>query len=160
MKEIKYRNLSGIQRKLIEQAEIVMDTAYNPYSHFYVGAALLSQDKEIITGSNVENAALGSTICAERSAILRANAKGIRMFNKMALIGRGEDFETSEVTAPCGSCRQMLYESSQLSEKDLEIIMVTTKKDKIVISSINELLPMAFGVKDLGIDIKDYQNVA
>lgn len=146
-----------MQQKVLDEAAKVMNTAYNPYSNFYVGAALLSQDGQIITGSNVENAAYGSTICAERAAILRANAMGIRTFDKIGIIARGEDFDTTEVTGPCGSCRQMLYESAQISEKNLELIMATTKKDKIVIATIEELLPLAFGPKNLGIDVKKYQ---
>ena len=157
MREIKHEELEEVQRKLLEEAAKAMNTAYNPYSKFYVGAAILSQDGQIITGSNVENAAYGSTICAERAAILRANAMGIRTFDKVAIIARGEGFDTTEVTAPCGSCRQMLYESSQISEKNLEIIMATTQKDKVIVATIEELLPLAFGPKDLGIDIKRYQ---
>ena len=157
MQEIQYEHLDAKQKMILDAAEQVMETAYNPYSHFYVGAAILAQNGEIFTGSNVENAAYGSTICAERSAILSANAHGIRKFDKIAIITRGEDFDTTEISASCGSCRQMLYESAQLSEKNLEIIMSTTKKEKIVIATIEELLPLAFGPKDLGIDIKRYQ---
>lgn len=157
MKAMKYYLLTEIQQKLLQEAKEVMKTAYNPYSHFYVGSALLSRDSQIITGSNVENAAYGSSICAERSALLRANAMGLRVFEKAAVIGRGDGFDTSEVTAPCGSCRQMLYEAAQISELDLEIIMSTTKMDKIVVATIEELLPLAFGPKDLGIDLKRYR---
>jgi len=157
MQEVKYEDLEEMQRKVLDEAEKVMNTAYNPYSNFYVGAALLSQDGQIITGSNVENAAYGSAICAERAAILRANAMGIRTFDKIAIIARGKDFDTTEVTAPCGSCRQMLYESAQISERNLQIIIATTKKDKVVVTTIGELLPLAFGPKDLGIDVKKFQ---
>ncbi|MEK6899922.1 MAG: cytidine deaminase [Nanoarchaeota archaeon] len=157
MQRTKYELLGEVQRRLLDEAVKAADTAYNPYSHFYVGAALLSQEGRIITGSNVENAAYGSTICAERAAILRANAMGIRVFDKIAIIGRGENFDTTEVTAPCGSCRQMLYESAQISERNLEIVMATTKKEKVVIATIEELLPLAFGPRDLGINVKKYQ---
>ncbi|MFW6030436.1 MAG: cytidine deaminase [Halanaerobiales bacterium] len=157
MEELKYEDLDKAQRRVIDEASEVMETAYSPYSKFYVGAAIISQNGDIITGSNVENAAYGSTICAERAAILRANAMGIRNFDKVGIIARGEDFNTTEVTAPCGSCRQMLYESAQISGKNLEIIMATTKKDKIITSTIEELLPLAFGPKDLGIDIEKYK---
>ena len=157
MKKIKYEELNQNQQKTLDAAEKAMNTAYNPYSNFYVGAALLSQDDQIITGSNVENSAYGLTICAERSAIVRANAMGIRTFDKLGIIARGEDFDTTKVTAPCGICRQMLYESAQISEKNLEIILATTKKDKVIITTIEELLPLGFGPKDLGIDIKKYQ---
>ena len=157
MQEVKKDQLDLIQLELLHSAAEVMEKAYNPYSHFYVGAALLSKEGEIITGANVENAAYGSTICAERAAILKANSLGVRSFDKIAIIGRGEDFDTTEVTAPCGSCRQMLYESAQISETDLEFIMSTTKGDKIVIATIQELLPLGFGPKDLGIDIGKYK---
>ena len=157
MKEVKHSELNKLEKELLDEAEKVMETAYNPYSKFFVGAAILSQDGKIITGSNVENAAYGSTICAERAAILRANALGVRTYDKVAIIAKGQDFDTTEVTAPCGCCRQMLYEASQISEKNLEIIMSTTKKDKIIIATIEELLPLAFGPKDLGIDIRKYK---
>lgn len=157
MQTIKYETLNQMQKTLLNEAAKAMETAYNPYSHFYVGAALLSQDGQIITGSNVENAAYGSTICAERAALVRANAMGIRTFGKVAIIARGEAFDVTEVTAPCGSCRQMLYEAAQISEADLEVIMATTQKDKIVLATIGELLPLAFGPRDLGIELKKYQ---
>lgn len=157
MQAINYSQLSKIQQRLLDKAARAMETAYNPYSHYYVGAALLSLDKRIVTGSNVENAAYGSTICAERSAILRANAMGIKTFDKMAIIERGETFDSTEVSGPCGSCRQMLYESFQITGKELEIIISTTRKDKIIIATIEELLPLAFGPRDLGIDVKKYR---
>lgn len=157
MQKKSFNELDEKQQRVLTAAEQAMNTAYSPYSHFCVGAALLSQDGQIITGSNVENAAYGSTICAERSALVRANAKGIRIFEKIAVIAKGEDFNTSEVTGPCGSCRQMLFEAAQISETDMEVIMSTTQKDKIVVSSMSELLPLAFGPADVGIDVKKYQ---
>jgi cytidine deaminase len=67
-------------------------------------------------------------------------------------------FDTKEVTAPCGPCRQMLYELAQVSgvDKSFEVVMSTTKKDKITIATIGELLPLAFGPKDLGVDVSAY----
>lgn len=156
MHNIQYEQLTDIQRRALDKAEFVLKNSYNPYSRFYVGAALVSDKNRIIAGTNFENAAYGSTICAERAAILRANAMGVRRFRGIAIIARGEDFDTTEVTGPCGSCRQVLYEISQLSGCDLEIILATSKKDIIVITSIKELLPLAFGPIDLGIDISKY----
>lgn len=161
MFEIKYQDLNRIQRETLNRAERVMETAYNPYSHFYVGATLFSKlgglAGTFVSGSNVENAAYGSTICAERAAILKANSEGLREFDILAIIARGENFDTTEVTGPCGSCRQMLFELSQISGNDLEIIMSTTKQDKIIIATINELLPLGFGPKELGINIEKYR---
>ncbi len=157
IKYVTFEKLEDIQKRLLDEAVNAMEKAYNPYSNFSVGASLLSQDGQIITGSNVENAAFGPTICAERSAIVRANSMEIRQFYRAAIIAKGKDFSTSRVTAPCGPCRQMLYESSQVSGTDLEIIMATSTMDKIAITTIAELLPLGFGPNDLKVDIKKYQ---
>lgn len=154
---ITYQRLGAIEKRLIEEAERAMEKAYNPLSKFYVGAAILSHEGQIITGTNVENAAYGPTICAERSAIVKANSVGIRNFDKIAIIARGKDFDTKEVTGPCGTCRQVIYEFSSIYNKDIEVIMSTTKKDKIVIATIRELLPFGFGTADLGIDVSEYR---
>jgi len=157
MKEVKYAQLSPIESRLIGEAEKAMEKSYNPLSKFYVGAAILAHNGKIITGTNVENAAYGPTICAERSAIVRANVMGIRNFDKIAIIAHGKDFDTKEVTGPCGTCRQVIYEFSRIYKKDIEIIMSTTKKDKIVVATIEELLPFGFGTADLGIDVSEYR---
>ena len=157
MKNAQYEQLSDLQHRALDEALRVLENSYNPYSHFYVGACLISTDEQLISGTNFENSAYGSTICAERSAVLRANAMGIRHFRSIAIIARGEDFDTTEITGPCGNCRQVLYEISQVSGCDLQVILSTSKKDKIVVTTIRELLPLAFGPVDLGIDIKKYQ---
>ncbi len=82
---------------------------------------------------------------------------GIRTFDSLAVIGRGADFNTSQVSSPCGACRQMLYESSQIADVPLEVIMSTTQRGRIIIATIDELLPLAFGPRDLGIDITQYK---
>ncbi|MFA5887905.1 MAG: cytidine deaminase [Candidatus Nanoarchaeia archaeon] len=153
-----YRELPVEYQLLLKQAEDAMQTAYNPYSNFFVGAALLSPSGDAVKGSNVENSAYGSTICAERSAIVRANAMEMRIFKAIAIIGKGKDFETKQVTAPCGSCRQMLYELFQVSGEKLDVIMSTTRKDRIIVASIEDLLPLAFGPKDVGVDIERFRN--
>lgn len=158
MKQIHFEELDSSQKNLISAAEKVMENSYNPYSHFFVGAALLTDDgKAVISGTNVENAAYGSTICAERSALLSANAMGYRTFQSLAIITRGETFDVVEPAAPCGICRQMLVEVSQLAGKDLEIILSNTKKDKIILTSIDELFPLSFGPRDVGVDVAKYK---
>lgn len=152
MQKIHLNDLSEMQRKTLDAAAEVMERAYNPYSRFYVGAALYTRDQRIITGANVENAAFGSTICAERAALVRANAEGYRAFDLLAVIARAQSADTQTVTYPCGACRQMIYEFSDYSGGDLPLILATTKKDLIIVTSINELLPGAFGPRDLGID--------
>lgn len=156
MENVRKEELSSIEREALNEAALVMELAYNPYSKFYVGACLITTDDKLITGANVENAAYGSVICAERSALTRANAMGMRHIKAIAIIARGEDFDTTEVTGPCGACRQMLYETSQISDCDIKIILATSDQSKITVTTINELLPLAFGPVDLGIDVEKF----
>lgn len=124
--------------------------AYCPYSGFQVGAALLTQSGKIVTGCNYEVAAYGDSICAERTALTSANAQGLsKELRAIAVIARGRDSPTREITAPCGSCRQMLFEASAVADYDLEVILSTTLRDQIEIWRISELLPRAFGPQDL-----------
>jgi cytidine deaminase len=114
--------------------------AYAPYSSFAVGAALLSEDGRIFAGCNVENASLGLTICAERSAVCAAVAAGRRRFRALALVGG-----TRRPAAPCGACRQVLAEFAP----DLPIRM--TSADGVVETTrLGLLLPAHFGPDDLG----------
>ena len=83
----------------------IRDRAYAPYSHFQVGAALLAKDGRVFTGCNVENATYGATICAERTAVTKAVSEGVREFEKIAIVA-----SSGEYAAPCGICRQVLFE--------------------------------------------------
>ena len=101
-----------------------------------MGAALLCEDGTVFTGCNVESAAYGSTICAERTALLKAVSEGHRDdWVTMAVAGRGEDF-----CWPCGSCRQMLYEFAP----DLEVLVANRDHD-FVKYTLRQLLPHGFG---------------
>lgn len=153
MRNINYSELSELQKKALDEAEKVLVNSYAPYSHFHVGAALFTEDGAVISGTNVENAAYGLTVCAERAAVFRARAMGVKNIKGIAVIARGENFDTKDVTGPCGDCRQVLYEASQVSDHDLEVILSTTKRDKIILTTIKELLPLALGPSDVGADI-------
>ena len=92
--------------QLVSKAFEMLERSYVPYSNFPVGAALLCTDGTVFTGCNVENAAYGSTICAERTALVKAVSEGhTDNFKAIAIAGQGGDY-----CWPCGSCRQMLYE--------------------------------------------------
>ncbi|MBL7053592.1 cytidine deaminase [Patescibacteria group bacterium] len=147
MEKTNFKELNNEYKELLLTAEASMDTAYNPYSNFYVGAAILSQDNEVIIGSNIENASWGLSICAERTAISSANAKGKRKFKAIAIIGKGKNHSKDEIITPCGACRQMLIEMSQITRIDFKVIMSNEKKDKIIIANISELLPLPFKVR-------------
>ena len=152
-----YTELTQEDRELLDAATTAMEGAYNPYSHFFVGAALRTLSGEIITGCNVENAAFASSICAERSAIVRAVAMGTKGVSAIAVHARGADFDTKDVTSPCGPCRQFIFEAAQIAGVDARVIMATTKKDLVIIAPISELLPLGFGPRELGVDVSGYR---
>jgi cytidine deaminase len=94
-------------RELLRIAKEASLNAYVPYSGFPVGAALECEDGTVYTGCNVENAAYGDTICAERTAVVKAVSEGQRSFTRIAIYGEGKGY-----CMPCGSCRQVLAEFS------------------------------------------------
>jgi cytidine deaminase len=118
-------------------AEEAAEYAYVPYSHFKVGAALLTAGGKIYTGCNVENSSYSATICAERTAAVKAVSEGHTDFAAIA-IACGED----KPVFPCGVCRQFLSEFS----KDMKIVIGSTSKGLLEIYGIGELLPHAFSL--------------
>ncbi len=127
--------------ELAQIAYSMLERAYMPYSKFPVGAALLCRDGTVFTGCNVENAAYGSSICAERTALVKAVSEGHRDdFVKLAVVGRSEG-----PCWPCGACRQMLVEFAP----GLEII-VGNGRGELTKITLAELLPHSFGPKSLG----------
>lgn len=151
MEEFAYRDVSDQRRTLIEAAEEALKTAYRPYSGFSVGCALLFDDGSVVGGSNVENASYGAAICAERTALVTASVQGKTALRAAAIVGPRDG--GGSITGPCGICRQFLIESSQRADYDTEIIMCNGARDKVIVASISELLPLAFGPKNLGLDI-------
>ena len=148
MKTVNCDSLGKSHKKLVAAALAAMETSYSPYSGFAVGAALMTARGRIVTGSNVENAAYGSTICAERAALVSANAMGERVFSSLAVVAgqrKGRRSGRSDVISPCGACRQMLYEASQNAGRDLEVILLSADRKTVVLTSISELLPLGFG---------------
>lgn len=130
-------------KELLLKAIEAREMAYAPYSNHKVGAALVGKSGKIYTGCNVENAAYTPTNCAERTAVFKAVSEGETEFTAIAIVG-GLGDELSEVCAPCGVCRQVLAE---FCDKDLHIVMGTP--DKIVVSTLADLLPLSFGKSDL-----------
>ena len=126
--------------ELISTAVSMQERAYVPYSHFPVGAALLCSDGAVFTGCNVENAAYGSTLCAERTALVKAVSEGrTGGFTAIAIAGRGSDF-----CWPCGACRQMLYEFAPGLR-----VLAARGDGKYFACSLGELMPHGFGPKSL-----------
>lgn len=132
------RLTSELRKKLIQQALEVRQNAYVPYSHYHVGAALLTSSGNIYKGCNVENAAYPTSMCAERVAVFKAVSEGEHEFEAIAVV-------TSNGGTPCGSCRQVLAEFGLHT-----VVIIADEKGQVRYeASLSELLPGAFTPEDL-----------
>lgn len=133
------------EKKLILAAKDAAKKAYAPYSNFYVGAALLLDNGEVVSGNNQENAAYPSGLCAERVTLFYANAKWPdSSIIKIAIAARNSKGFISDPIAPCGSCRQVLLESENRFGKPIRILLYGAE-ETAVIGSAGDLLPLSFG---------------
>ena len=121
-------------RELLNIAKRAAENAYVPYSKFKVGAALECADGKVYTGCNVENAALGCTICAERTAVCKAVSEGNRDFVRIAIWADSENY-----CMPCGSCRQVLSEFA----RDMEVLCAKSG-GRYVSYPLSKLMPYTF----------------
>jgi cytidine deaminase len=141
---------------LVEAAREAARHAHAPYSRFAVGAALLLNDGSIVTGTNFENASYGLSLCAETVALATANAQGrLADVLAVAVIGGAMDgsglLTGTEVVGPCGRCRQVMNEAAQIGGRDLPVFCASADGHRIERYMLSELLPHAFGPKDLGL---------
>lgn len=136
-------------RELIDLALSAMTTAYAPYSRFQVGAALLCADGRVYTGCNIENAAYGPTVCAERVAFFSAVRDGERDFSKIAVVG-GQEGRIRSFTHPCGVCRQVMRE---FCRDDFAVL--SFDGHDIRETTLSALLPDSFSPADLQSEDKE-----
>ncbi len=131
-------------KELYGLAVKAMKNSYSPYSNCKVGAALLCVDGKVFTGTNIENAAFGPTVCAERVAVFKAVSEGEKEFSKIAVVG-GKGGVINGIFAPCGVCRQVLREFCQ---DDFQILLGETENSfKIV--TLKELFPLSFSPENV-----------
>ena len=133
-------------QRLITLAMEARKKAYTPYSHYQVGAALLTQDGQTITGCNIENAAYGPSNCAERTAFFKAVSEGIRGFRAIAVVGSPEGEVLAQYAYPCGVCRQVMMEFC-IPETFQVIVAKSLEEYKVM--TLRELLPEGFGPENL-----------
>lgn len=132
-------------KQLIREAISAMGHSYAPYSHFNVGAALLTKDGNIYHGCNIENAAYTPTNCAERTAFFRAVYEGERDFEAICVVG-GKNGILTSYAAPCGVCRQVMME---FCVPETFKIIIAIDEDHYSIHTLKELLPLGFGADNL-----------
>ena len=125
--------------ELMDMAKEAMKSAYAPYSHFSVGAAVETDDGEVYCGCNIENSSYGATICAERTAISKAVSEGSRRITRIAICDSNNSFAW-----PCGICRQVM---SEFAVEDFYVIL--EDNGKLSNFFLKELLPNSFSGKDM-----------
>ena len=141
--------LNKVDQELIYAAVEVAKTAYTPYSKFNVGSAVLLENGETITGSNQENAAYPSGLCAERVCLFSASAlyPGVN-FKTLAIFAQ-EQLEEDDLLSPCGACRQVMSEYEINQSQDLRVLLMNASGKIWEFSSCRDLLPFAFKFKGL-----------
>ena len=127
--------------KLLELAHEARERAYAPYSHYAVGAALLTKDGRVYQGCNIENAAFTPTVCAERTALFKAVSEGVRDFAMLAVAG-GKGGAITGRFPPCGVCRQAL---SEFCKPEMPVLLLTGA-DSYEKTTLGALLPLAFSL--------------
>lgn len=136
------------KKEQIQAALEMLRYSYSPYSNFKVGAALSTADGELYTGCNIENAAFGPTICAERTAFFKAVSEGKRKFTSIVIVGGKADAEErygaklTEVCPPCGVCRQVMRE---FCDPDTFRVILAVSPERYEEYTLAELLPLSFG---------------
>lgn len=134
------------EKRLVEAAMKARKMAYAPYSHYMVGAALLTKNGTIYNGCNIENAAYGPSNCAERTAFFKAVSEGEREFAAIAIVGGAESDTEGQYAAPCGVCRQVMAEFCRPEEF---LILIAKNTEDYYIKTLEELLPDSFGPANL-----------
>jgi len=140
-----YEQLLSEEKMIIDCAKDACSRAYAPYSQFRVGAAVLLANGEIVAGSNQENVAFPSGLCAERTALFYANSQYPEQAVKsLAIAAYTQGDFTDNPVSPCGACRQVILETEMRYKNPIRIYLYG-KKEIYIIEGINDLLPLAFG---------------
>lgn len=137
--------LSECYKSLMDQSIAAQHNAYAPYSNFKVGAAILLENGTIFTGNNQENSAYPSGLCAERVAIFACSAQNPNIKIKViAISANSEEVDINTVLAPCGSCRQSMYEYESKQNKSIKVLLKGVDNEVVEFLSVADLLPLVF----------------
>jgi len=140
-----YKDLDETEKKLFDAAKAVRENAYANYSNFLVGCALLLDNGEMVTGSNQENAAYPSGLCAERTTIYWTSANFPKsQITKMFVIGAPRNMLSSQPIPPCGACRQSILEYEAKQDQPIEIYFASLEGEIFKTKSVRDLLPFSF----------------
>ena len=142
--------LNGNDLKLVRAAKDATSGSWSPYSGFKVGAALLLEDGTVVTGSNQENAAYPSGLCAERTALFTAgHSHPDKAVTALAIAARNDNGFTAQPITPCGACRQVLSETEQRGGKPIRYILYGTQGTMVIEGGTDAILPFCFGAESM-----------
>ncbi len=143
--------LTAEDQQLVSLSKEMADQAYAPYSEFFVGAAVLLENGKIIKGSNQENAAYPSGLCAERVAVFSASAlyPGIKM-KTIAISAKNRHNTMNRPISPCGACRQALLEYEFRQKEPVKLILSGQSEKIYIVNKVQDLLPLSFTADELG----------
>jgi cytidine deaminase len=154
---ISYKTYSGISelesedRILCETAVKALESSYSPYSQFRVGTAILLNDSSIVTGSNQENVAYPSGLCAERVALFTIGSSNPgAIIKKMAITAQTNNFKILNPVTSCGACLQVMAEFEQKQKAEIEVLFYCIDGEVLKVKGIKNLLPFTFVEERLG----------
>lgn len=145
-----FNDLTDSDKNLIRIAKNSLKSAYAPYSGFLVGASVLLENGEVISGNNQENVAYPSGLCAERVAIFYASSEfPSAKIKAIAVTAISKKFEIKDVISPCGACRQVISEYEEKQNENIRVLLHQANDTVIILNSISDLLPLMFISKEL-----------
>ena len=142
--------LNPEDRALLGHSRKAIKSAYAPYSTYHVGAAVLLENGEIVTGNNQENVAYPSGICAERVALFYASSQFPEVSIKaIAISAKAKHFNVKSPVTPCGSCRQVMAETENRFHNEMRLIMHGENGTIIIVEGVKNILPLMFTAEEL-----------
>ena len=149
IRKYQFEELTDSDKRLIEAAKEATKRSYAPYSHFHVGAAAMLDDGTIVTGSNQENAAYPSGLCAERTTLFHAGSEyPDKAVNTLAIAASNSEGFTEQPVTPCGACRQVMLEAEQRYHRPIRMLMYGTACIYET-RGTKDLLPLSFGIESM-----------
>lgn len=144
-----WNELKESDRELVDRAYDVCENAYAPYSKFHVGAAVRLTSGDVVTGSNQENVAYPSGLCAERVALFYVGANfPNENVTTICIVAKGDLLPKEKILSPCGACRQVMLETEMRQKKSYRVVLVSQNGVTLIFNSAEDLLPLAFGISE------------
>jgi cytidine deaminase len=141
-----WSELSVIDQDMIVEAFEACENAYAPYSHFKVGASVLLKNGQVVLGSNQENIAYPSGLCAERVALFAVGANYPKeSIATIYIVAKGDLLPFEKILAPCGGCRQVMVESEIRQNEPYRVVLVSQNRKTLIFNTAKDLLPFSFG---------------